>query len=86
MKALNILQSSIETDYDFLDKFKTDKELEHYILLAIKEITDLMAENRQFKKTLEMYYDEMIKLRLENQELIQVLIDAQETINKILEK
>ena len=86
MRALKILQSAINTDYDFINNFETDKELEDYTLLAIKEIEDLIQENKSLTKTLERYNEEMIKLRIENQELIQVLIDAQETINKILEK
>ena len=86
MRALKILQSAVNTDYDFINKFETDKELEDYTLLAIKEIEDLIQENKSLTKTLEKYNEEMIKLRLENQDLIQVLIDAQETINKILEK
>ena len=53
---------------------------------AIKEIVDLQGENKSLTKTLEKYNEEMTKLRIEKQELIQVLIDAQETINKILEK
>ena len=69
MRALNILQSSIKTDYDFLDKFKTDKELEDYILLAIKEVEDLIQENKTLIKTLKAMNEEMIKLRIENQEL-----------------
>ena len=85
MRALKILQSAINTDYDFINNFETDKELEDYTLLAIKEIEDLIQENKSLTKTLEKYNEEMIKLRLENQDLIQVLIDAQETINKILE-
>ena len=53
---------------------------------SIKEIEDLIQENKSLTKTLEKYNEEMIKLRIEKKELIQVLIDAQETINKILEK
>ncbi len=85
MRALNILQSAINTDYDFIDKFKTDKELEDYTLLAIKEIEDLKAENRAFKKTLNMYFDEMIELRKSNKELLNAVIEAQKVIKNVLE-
>ncbi len=85
MRALNILQSAINTDYDFIDKFKTDKELEDYTLLAIKEIEDLKAENRAFKKTLNMYFDEMIELRKSNKELLNTVIEAQKVIKNVLE-
>ena len=85
MRALNILQSAINTDYDFIDKFKTDKELEDYTLLAIKEILDLKAENRAFKKTLEKYNEEMIDLRKVNQDLLNTVIEAQKVIKNVLE-
>ena len=52
---------------------------------TIKELEDLIQENKSLTKTLEKYNEEMINLRIEKKELIQVLIDAQETINKILE-
>ena len=65
MRALNILQSSINQDYDFIDKFKTDKELKDYILLAIKEIEDLIQNNKVLTKTLKAMNKEMIKLRIE---------------------
>lgn len=91
MKALEILLS--EKNHH-LDIFEQNKELgnpnenSYFIALneAIKEIKDLIQENKSLTKTLEKYNEEMLKLRLENQELIRVLIDAQETINKIREK
>lgn len=69
MRALELLQSAVNTDYDFINSFKTDEELEEYTLLAIKEIEDLIQENKSLTKILEMYNQEMIKLRIENQEL-----------------
>ena len=72
MRALKILQSAINVDYDFINNFETDEELEEYTLLAIEELEALMQENQN--------------LRIEKQDLIQVLIDAQEKINKMLEK
>ena len=85
MRALNILQSAINTDYDFIDKFKTDKELEDYTLLAIKELESLQNENKSLVKTLEKYNEEMIDLRKVNQDLLNTVIEAQRVIKNVLE-
>ena len=77
MKSLELL-ITLRDDY-------IHGELDSDINESIKEIEDLIQENKSLTKTLEKYNEEMIKLRIERQELIQVLIDAQETINKILE-
>lgn len=81
MTALKILRGAEDFGFSakqiIIGSHKLDK--------AIKELEDLIQENKSLTKTLEKYNEEMINLRIEKKELIQVLIDAQETINKILE-
>ena len=73
MRALNILQSSIKTDYDFLDKFKTDEELEDYILLAIKEIEDYITNYQGIKRILDNTVVALSVLQNENKSLLTIL-------------
>ena len=78
-KSFNSCLGSIKIAYE--------NELEKIVKENIEdELVVLQNENKSLTKTLEKHNEEMIKLRIEKKELIQVLIDAQETINKILEK
>ena len=77
-KSFNSCLGSIKIAYE--------NELEKIVKENIEDrLVVLQKENKLLTKTLEKYNEEMIKLRIENQDLIQVLIDAQETISKILE-
>lgn len=62
MKALDYLYAMKKANEDMGTEPITIYE-------AIKEIEDLIQENKSLSKTLEKYNDEMIKLRIENQEL-----------------
>ena len=52
---------------------------------AIKELEALQNENKSLVKTLEKYNEEMIELRKVNQDLLNTIIEAQESIKNILE-
>ena len=52
---------------------------------AIEEIKALQKENKSLVKTLEKYNEEMIELRKQNQDLLNTVIEAQESIKNILE-
>ena len=52
MKAIKFLKAAISTNYTFLDKFKTEKEIEDYINDAIKEIEDLQQSNKELLNTI----------------------------------
>ena len=51
----------------------------------LKELEALQNENKSLVKTLEKYNEEMIKLRKENQDLLNTIIEAQKVIKNILE-
>ena len=54
--------------------------------IIIDEIFDsLQNENKSLVKTLEKYNEEMIELRKQNQDLLNTIIEAQESIKNILE-
>ncbi len=54
--------------------------------IIIDEIFDsLQNENKSLVKTLEKYNEEMIELRKCNQDLLNTIIEAQESIKNILE-
>lgn len=90
MKALKIL---LDERNQHLDIFEQNKELgkpneDSYIILlneAIKEIEALQNENKSLVKTLEKYNEEMIELRKENRDLLNTIIEAQESIKNVLE-
>ena len=54
-------------------------------LEAIEELENLQNENKSLVKTLEKYNEEMIELRKVNQDLLNTIIEAQESIKNILE-
>ena len=76
MKALEILK--------ILNKYYTGK-FAIKINEAIKELEDLQNKNKSLVKTLEKYNEEMIELRKVNQDLLNTIIEAQESIKNILE-
>ena len=51
----------------------------------LKELEALQNENKSLVKTLEKYNEEMIKLRKENQDLLNTIIEAQKVIKNVLE-
>lgn len=65
MKALEILKA----DRDYCLSINNDKSVMTQYDESIKEIEDLINENKSLVKTLEKYNEEMIELRKENQEL-----------------
>ena len=79
MKAIKILKR-IQNAYDLVGVELNNVED------AIKEVEDLIQENKSLKKTLEMYNEEMISLRIEKQELLNTIIEAQKVIKNVLEK
>ena len=52
---------------------------------SISEFKSLQNENKSLVKTLEKYNEEMIELRKVNQDLLNTIIEAQESIKNILE-
>ena len=52
---------------------------------AMEELEKLQNENKSLVKTLEKYNEEMIELRKVNQDLLNTIIEAQESIKNILE-
>ena len=82
---LDIINSSSENGEYGKATFNFNLAIHSRFLVAIKEIEDLKAENRAFKKTLDMYFDEMIELRKCNQDLLNTVIEAQKVIKNVLE-
>ena len=79
MKALAILNLIKNNDIKISGILKED------IFKAIKELEYLQNENKSLVKTLEKYNEEMIELRKVNQDLLNTIIEAQESIKNILE-
>ena len=79
MKALAILNLIKNNDIKISGILKED------IFKAIKELEFLQNENKSLVKTLEKYNEEMIELRKVNQDLLNTIIEAQESIKNILE-
>ena len=90
---------SKDTDGVWIDPEKIDeaiKELEAYVTNyqgtkrrldnTVTALAVLQNENKSLVKTLEKYNEEMIELRKENQDLLNTIIEAQETIENILER
>ena len=63
MRALEILNRLIKSE-NWEDYYPSSNDCKE----AIKEIEDLIQENKTLIKTLEMYNLRMINLRIENQE------------------
>ena len=83
MKALEYLKKEREIKKHCADVAwgYYDKSIDE----AIKEIEALQNENKSLVKTLEKYNKEMIDLRKVNQDLLNTIIEAQESIKNILE-
>ena len=83
MKALEYLKKEREIKKHCADVTwgYYDKDIDE----AIKELENLQNENKSLVKTLEKYNEEMIELRKVNQDLLNTIIEAQESIKNILE-
>ena len=83
-KALEILKDIQESKWCGVKITLQNITLEQ-VNEAIKELEALQNENKSLVKTLEKYNEEMIELRKVNQDLLNTIIEAQESIKNILE-
>ena len=86
MREIEILKEYIENENRV-----GDLDYGHYSNIidgindSIAELESLQNENKSLVKTLEKYNEEMIELRKCNQNLLNTIIEAQESIKNILE-
>lgn len=94
MEAIDILRNHIcdlekmVLVFDEYAMYKSRDELKKAIqelTQVIVELENLQNENKSLVKTLEKYDKEMIMLRKQNQDLLNTIIQAQESIKNILE-